>query len=66
VNAGEANDYDLAPEEDVLDIDNNPLSHKFDDMITKEAEERRGKFESILNGDEQIDAPQTKSGLWFD
>ena len=61
------NDYDLAPEEDVLDIDNNPLSHKFEDMIAEKADERRSKYEEMLNASEEAPvAEDIPDSAWFD
>lgn len=67
VDGNEVNDYDLAPEEDVLDVDNNPLSHKFEDMIAKNADERRSKYEEMLNNSEEVDTVEdNQESSWFD
>ena len=42
-------EYDLKPDEDLLDIENNPLSHQFEDRIQESAKERRTEVIKKMN-----------------
>lgn len=66
-------DEDIADADDILDEQNNPIAHQFDEMINSSAQKRRSQLVDLLKGKTPAEAApkakaqpqQTPNDYWF-
>lgn len=58
-------DSDIVPSDDILDENNNPVAHQFENMINASTVSHRKQLMDELNGIRTAQAPTTPNDYWF-